>query len=444
MKKNNIELFLIIILIIKSKNDSAPNNISTIFSINPINYSTNEIDSYTNISLTTTNIISTINNNKTIFQSNSSISSMNTTFINVNHKILGQTLIFTNTIIETTIPKIKQTFPIFNKMPDSLAFTNTFKEPNVYISENINSLFLLQVHAIDYFLNIYLFYEEKYPNSLKTSIYVDTPSENEIIIRERLFVIANYTRNKNHIIEYTSALTDDYQNTQNFSVTIKNIYVVEDENDNKNNYDIYLGVDENNLNTKKAENLINNGSFNFSNIFNMTNYNYSIYDVYDITKGCDFFINLSENRTIYNEKKTIEINFTEYNNGSTINAYCNLSSEYTDQIPCSTKQNITKGNYTFKPFVYPFEDEIFIFKQKKGQVFHLFCLQKNEIYKTSKLVVITTILSISISIGFLIILVVACFKHRDNLSPVSNKSEVVISNNISKEVIVDSTMSLNK
>lgn len=176
----------------------------------------------------------------------------------------------------------------------------------------------------------------------------------------------------------------------------------------------------------------------------MTNYNYSIYDVYDITKGCDFFINLSENRTIYNEKKTIEINFTEYNNGSTINAYCNLSSEYTDQIPCSTKQNITKGNYTIKPFVYPFEDEIFIFKQKKGQVFHLFCLQKNEIYKTSKLVVITTILSISISIGFLIILVVACFKHRDNLSPVSNKSEVVISNNISKEVIVDSTMSLNK
>lgn len=303
MKKNNIELFLIIILIIKSKNDSAPNNISTIFSINPINYSTNEIYSYTNISLTTTNIISTINNNKTIFQSKSSISSMNTTFINVNHKILGQTLIFTNTIIETTIPKIKQTFPIFNKMPDSLAFTNTFKEPNVYISENINSLFLLQVHAIDYFLNIYLFYEEKYPNSLKTSIYVDTPSENEIIIRERLFVIANYTRNKNHIIEYTSALTDDYQNTQNFSVTIKNIYVVEDENDNKNNYDIYLGVDENNLNTKKAENLINNGSFNFSNIFNMTNYNYSIYDVYDITKGCDFFINLSENRTIYNEKK---------------------------------------------------------------------------------------------------------------------------------------------
>ena len=425
MKKNNIELFLIIILIIKSKNDSAPNNISTIFSINPINYSTNEIDSYTNISLTTTNIISTINNNKTIFQSKSSISSMNTTFINVNHKILGQTLIFTNTIIETTIPKIKQTFPIFNKMPDSLAFTNTFKEPNVYISENINSLFLLQVHAIDYFLNIYLFYEEKYPNSLKTSIYVDTPSENEIIIRERLFVIANYTRNKNHIIEYTSALTDDYQNTQNFSVTIKNIYVVEDENDNKNNYDIYLGVDENNLNTKKAENLINNGSFNFSNIFNMTNYNYSIYDVYDITKGCDFFINLF--------------------NGSTINAYCNLSSEYTDQIPCSTKQNITKGNYTFKPFVYPFEDEIFIFKQKKDQVFHLFCYQKNESdYKTSKLIIIATVLAAAISIGFLVILVVACFKHRDNLSPVSNKSVIVSSNTINKEAIVDSSMALNK
>lgn len=48
MKINYIELFLIIILIIKSKNDLAPNNTSTIFSTNPILYSTNKIRSFAN------------------------------------------------------------------------------------------------------------------------------------------------------------------------------------------------------------------------------------------------------------------------------------------------------------------------------------------------------------------------------------------------------------
>ena len=83
MKINYIELFLIIILIIKSKNDLAPNNTSTIFSINSILYSTNEIHSYANISLISTNIISTFNNDKNIVQFKSNISSMNSTFINV-------------------------------------------------------------------------------------------------------------------------------------------------------------------------------------------------------------------------------------------------------------------------------------------------------------------------------------------------------------------------
>ena len=77
MKINNNELFLIIILIIKSKNDSDTNNISTIFSTNPTHYSTNEIHSYTNISLISTSIISTFNNNKNIFQS----IPMNSTFL---------------------------------------------------------------------------------------------------------------------------------------------------------------------------------------------------------------------------------------------------------------------------------------------------------------------------------------------------------------------------
>ena len=48
-----------------------------------------------------------------------------------------------------------------------------------------------------------------------------------------------------------------------------------------------------------------------------------------------------------------------------------------------------------------------------------------------------------ISIGFLVILVIACFKHRDNMSPVSNQSVVISSNTINKDV-VDSTMTLNK
>ena len=86
----------------------------------------------------------------------------------------------------------------------------------------------------------------------------------------------------------------------------------------------------------------------------------------------------------------------------------------------------------------------FIFRQKKEQVFHLFCKKKDDTYnKTTKLIVISTVLSIMISIGFLVILVIACFKHRDNMSPVSNQSVVISSNTINKEV-VDSTMTLNK
>ena len=441
MKINNNELFLIIILIIKSKNDSDTNNISTIFSTNPTHYSTNEIHSYINISSISTSIISTFNNNKNIFQS----IPMNSTFINVNQKILGKNSNFTNIIIETTVPKIKSTFPTNNNTLTSQLNKNNFIDPAVYIQSNYNSLFFLQVQAMDYLLKIYLFNEKnKYPNSLKTKIYVDIPSENQIIIRERLFVIANYSRNKNNIIEYTSTLPD-YLNTPNFSVTIEKIDIIEDKNDNQNIYDIYFGVNEDNLNTLKAENLIDNGFFNFSNIFNMTNYSYYIYDVQNISQGCSFSINLSENSTIYNRKKTIEINFTQYNKASTINAICTFSSEYTNQISCSTENNITNSNYTFNPFVYPFEDEIFIFRQKKDQVFHLFCYQKNESdYKTSKLIIIATVLAAAISIGFLVILVVACFKHRDNLSPVSNKSVIVSSNTINKEAIVDSSMALNK
>ena len=48
-----------------------------------------------------------------------------------------------------------------------------------------------------------------------------------------------------------------------------------------------------------------------------------------------------------------------------------------------------------------------------------------------------------ISIAFIVILVIACFKHRDNMSPVSNQSVVISSNTINKDV-VDSTMTLNK
>ena len=424
MKINNIDLFLIIILILKSKNDSDSNNTSTIFSTNSNQYSTNEINSETNISLNPSDIISTFNNNKNIIQSKSNISSMNTTN-------------------KTTKSKKNSTFPIYNNTSSSLIEINNIIEPTVNKSINNNNLFFLQLQVMDYILNIYLFYEQKYPNSLKAKIYIDTPSGDQLIIRERLFVIANYSRNNNNIIEYTSNLTD-YLNTDNFSVTIEKIDIIEDENE----YDIYFGVDENNLNSIKAENFINNGSFNFSDVFNKTNYNYFIYDVKNISKGCKFYINLTDNRTIYDGKKNIELNFTEYYNGSVINAKCILSSKYRNQIDCNFQNNEIdeiNGNYTIKPYVYPFEDEIFIFRQKKEQVFRLFCNKTKAIsHASTKIIAITTVASIIIGLAFLVLLVVACFKHRDNLSPVSNKSVLASTNPIIKEGIVDSSMALNK
>ena len=439
MKINNIESLLIIILIIKSKNDDSDSyNISDIISTNPMYHSTNEYYSSTSISLISSNIISTLNNNKNNFQSESPIPPINSTFINKNNIILGQIPNLANNIIEKTNPKIDSTFPINNITPSSLVVTNTYLQTRAYIPINNNSLIFLQAYVMEYFLKIYFFYDKEYPNSLKLKIYIDTNSRNLQIIRERLFVIANYTRNKNHIIEYSSTLTD-YQNDKNLNVTIEKIDIVEDENDRKNIYDIYSGIDENNLNDIEVENLINKDLFNFSLIFNKENYNYHIYDVQNISEGCNFFINTSENRTIYNGNKNITLIFTNYY-GTIINTNCMFSSEYIDQIPCILP-NQTNSNYFFKSYVYPFEDEIFIFKQKNDKVFHLLCNKTNKIKGMTKIMIVIMVFSIIIIIGFIFVLIVACRKHKDTLPQISNRN-ITIPSSASKGPGGDSTMSL--
>jgi len=440
MKINNFELLLIIILIIKSKNDSNTNNISNIFSINPMYHSTNEDYSSTNISLTSSNIISTLNNDKNIFQFKSPIPSMNSTLINKNNITLGQIPNLANNIIEKTIPKISSTFSINNNTPNSLIVTNTYLQTTAYIHINNNSLIFLRAYVMDYFLKIYFFYEKEYPNSLKIKIYIDINSRKLEIIREKQFVVVNYTRNKNHIIEYSSNLTD-YQNTKNFNVTIEKIDIVEEENDNKNIYNIYFGVDENNLNLTKVENLTNKDLFNFSHIFNKENYNYHIYDVQNISEGCNFFINTSENKTIYNGNKNLTLMLTNYYNDRIINSNCMFSSEYIDQIPCILS-NQTNSNYIFKSYVYPFEDEIFIFKQKNDRVFHLLCNKTNKINGMTKIIIVIIVLSIIIVIGFIFVLIVVCHKHKDSLSQVSNKS-ITNPSSASKGPAADSSMNLD-
>lgn len=205
---------------------------------------------------------------------------------------------------------------------------------------------------------------------MKSKIYVDTPSGDQIIIREKILTIANYSRIIRNFIEYKTTLPD-YQNTQNLSITIEKMEIIEDENDIKNRYDIYFGVDEDNLNTIKAENLINDGSLNISDIFNKTNYNYYMFDVENISEGCNFFINLSENRTLYNRSKKIELNFTSNYNGSIIKAICTFSPRYKNQIPCIIN-NQTNGNYIFKPFVFLSKTKYLYLNKKKNKYFIYF------------------------------------------------------------------------
>ena len=157
---------------------------------------------------------------------------MNSTLINKNNITLGQTPNLENNIIEKS-----STFSINNNTPSSLIVTNTYLQTTAYITFNNNSLIFLRAYVIDYFLKIYFFYDKAYPKSLKLKIYIDTNSRKLQIIREKQFVIVNYTRNKNHLIEYSNNLTD-YQNTKNFNVTKEKIDIVEDENDNKNIYNI--------------------------------------------------------------------------------------------------------------------------------------------------------------------------------------------------------------
>ena len=436
MKINNISLFIIFILIIKSKNDSNSYNISTILSTHPMQYSENEFNSSTNIRLFSSNNISTSynnSNNKNIFLTNTSISPINSTFINVNNIIFRQNPKFANPNIETTI-----------NTPNSLLVTNAFIGSTMNIAYNNYSLIFLQAQVIDYFLKIYLFYEKQYPNSLKIKINIDTPFRNLQIIREKQFLNANYTRSNNNIVEYLSILID-YKNTLNSRVTIEKIEVMENENDNRNTYDIYFGVDDNNLKTIKAENLINTGAFNFSNVLDKANYNHYIYDIYNISEGCNFSINIYKNETIYIGNKTIILNFTEFFNGSTINAICTLSSEYTGKIPC-TLNNQTNSIYFIKPFVYPFDDEIFIFKQEKDQVFNLLCNKTNSKKNAiSKTVIIIIIFSVIIIICFIILLIITFHKHRDHLSPVSNISNKNTNNqnSVNKESGVNSSLELN-
>ena len=440
MKLYNISLFLIIILNIKSENDSYSINISTILSTNPIYYSTNEIYSSTKISFTSSNIISSLNNNSNTFQFTST-PQINSTFINNNNINLGQTPIITNSNIETTNPKINSSFPINNKTFSSFIVTNTIIESTMYKTNNNYNLFFLQVQVVDYLLKIYMLYEAKFPNTLKIKIYIDTSFRNLQIIREKLSVIGNYTRNKNNIVEYIANLTD-YINIQNLNVTIEKIEIVEEENDINNRYDIYFLVDDGNLNTIKTKNLINNGSFDFSNVFDRTYYNHYLYDIQNISEGCNFYINLYKNETYYNGKKTIFLNFYDYfNDSAIIKANCILSSEYTDKIPC-TLNNQTNGNYIIKSSVYPFDDEIFIFKKEKDQVFHLSCSPKNNKSNSTKIIIIIIFLSIIIVICFIVLLIIVCCKHKNHLSSVLNKS-TSSQNSGNKETGVNSSMDLN-
>ena len=187
------------------------------------------------------------------------------------------------------------------------------------------------------------------------------------------FVINLYSTNsgrilqQNNIKEMKFTPSQDYNgNGDSILVLTSNEEVSEDSKAvltaSKTSRDIKVkfNENENNLDTEKVKEEINNGGIDYSNL--SSNHKIYHYTIVSSTEGCEF--NLISEESIQNSNnKNINLIFVEANNDKkNITAKCILSSSNGKNIPCTLNKQIN-NSYTLSPFLYSDNSETITISQ---------------------------------------------------------------------------------
>ena len=316
--------------------------ISSIFDI-----STNTLlinaDTATNISavsestilstISTTLIKTSLLSSEPITTNESTIESNKPTNNSIESTIISTTIITTmpsSIYSKTNIPTILTTVPTSNGNSTAI--------------QNEKIIYVLQIQIINKRLKIFII--SNFPIS-KDELFT--------------FVINLYTTNsgrilqQNNIKEMNFTPSEDYNgNGDSILVLTSNEEVSEDSKAvltaSKTSRDIKVkfNENENNLDTEKVKEEINNGGIDYSNL--SSNHKIYHYTIVSSTEGCEF--NLISEESIQNSNnKNINLIFVEANNDKkNITAKCILSSSNGKNIPCTLDRQIN-NSYTLSPYL---------------------------------------------------------------------------------------------
>ena len=115
----------------------------------------------------------------------------------------------------------------------------------------------------------------------------------------------------------------------------------------KNEDNIKIKLNENNLDTEKVKEEITKGGIDYNNI--SLDYKIYQYSIISSNEGCEFSLNLKENIKISNNK-SVSLSFIEADNhNNKIKAECIISN--INKITCKLDKEVNK-NYILEPFIY--------------------------------------------------------------------------------------------
>ena len=187
------------------------------------------------------------------------------------------------------------------------------------------------------------------------------------------FVINLYSTNsgrilqQNNIKEMNFTPSEDYNgNGDSILVLTSNEEVSEDSKavltalKTSNNIKVKFNENENNLDTEKVKEEINNGGIDYSNL--SSNYKIYHYTIVSSTEGCEFNLIAEESIQDSNNKNINLIFIGAYNNKNNITATCILSSSNGKNIPCTIDKQVNNG-YTLNPYLYSDNSETITISQ---------------------------------------------------------------------------------
>ena len=175
----------------------------------------------------------------------------------------------------------------------------------------------------------------------------------------------------------------------------------------KNEDNIKIKLNENNLDTEKVKEEITKGGIDYNTI--SLDYKIYQYSIISSNEGCEFSLNLNETFEISNNKN-INLNFIEADNhNSKINVECILSNVNKNKITCKLNKEVDK-TYIIEPFIYSDNSEtITIFQNFINDYFSLKCTMNDDSKQSSSglstgviLIIVFIILAVIILITLIV------------------------------------------